>query len=207
MNKFQEAIKDLENGIKLYVNKMIEKSPKDMTYSAIIYSGGIEGYNIKLNGKIYENVPTIGGVCTVNETVKVLIPQNNYNNMIILKATNGSSDNKNIDNEINFNTLNNEIGNVQWIMSIDTTDTTTKEINMSLYRGIIVGLTYNNFTKYETYLKGLLEENDNKVIKTEPENNYYCIARFKTTASTIKIINVIKHLDTVPTIINVYGLK
>ena len=43
-------------------------------------------YTIELNGVEYSGIDTIGGTCIVNEIVRVMIPQGQYNNMFILKG-------------------------------------------------------------------------------------------------------------------------
>lgn len=89
MNKCETAIESLKNGIKVYVDNEIENIKADKTYIAVIvgiYSTDDNTYNINLNGTEYTNIPTSGGVCTVNETVQVRFPCGNSNNMYIDKA-------------------------------------------------------------------------------------------------------------------------
>ncbi|MBQ0112310.1 MAG: hypothetical protein KBT03_04185, partial [Bacteroidales bacterium] len=86
MNKDKIAYDELLKGIQNYVQKCVNDSGKDMTYTAVIKSVDSEGYTILLNGATYSGVKTIGGLCSANEVVNVLIPNGNYNNMIILKS-------------------------------------------------------------------------------------------------------------------------
>lgn len=92
MDRNKNAYEQLKNGISNYINEIVDKIGYDKTYSAIVKEVTNNGYTISLNNVLYYNVYTIGGTCTENEIVKVVIPQNNYNNMFILKGgTNGSS--------------------------------------------------------------------------------------------------------------------
>ena len=86
MDKESNAIQQLIKGIQIYVQKLLQDSPRDMTYTAVVQAENVEGYDIKMNGVVYTNVHTIGGTCTINEVVYVMLPQNNSNNMIILKG-------------------------------------------------------------------------------------------------------------------------
>ena len=72
MNKYESAIKALSDGIQRYVDDAVENVKADKTYTALvtgIYSADDNTYNIKLNGVDYQNVPTLGGVCFMNESV------------------------------------------------------------------------------------------------------------------------------------------
>jgi hypothetical protein len=88
MNKFDEAVNSLKEGIKIYVDKAIENIKADKTYTAIvtgIYSSDDNTYNIKLNGQEYNNIRTINNITfNINDIIFVLIPMGNYNNMIII---------------------------------------------------------------------------------------------------------------------------
>ena len=52
--------------------------------------GILTGKTIELNGVKYNGITTIGGTCSLNEMVRVMIPQGQYNNMFILKGGSGS---------------------------------------------------------------------------------------------------------------------
>lgn len=86
MNRDEIAYKKLLQGIQNYTQECLARCGYDKTYTAIITNIVPNGYTILLNGNIYNNVPTIGGTCVINETVKVVVPQNNYSNMFILKG-------------------------------------------------------------------------------------------------------------------------
>lgn len=87
MDKYTNAVEQLKYGIKDYVNKRLDDITCDKTYSALVVNKyNDNSYDIILNGVKYNKIKTIGGYCDVNEIVKVLVPQNNYNNMFILKA-------------------------------------------------------------------------------------------------------------------------
>ena len=68
----------MENGMKL--------SPYDRTYTAKVSGGNLQGgYDVSFNGVTYTGIKTLGGSCVANEIVKLIIPQNNYSQMFILK--------------------------------------------------------------------------------------------------------------------------
>lgn len=87
MDKNANAVEQLKTGIKTYIDKKADEIPCDKTFTALVTKVSSNGfYSISLNGVEYNNIRTIGGTCKVNESVKVLVPQNNYNNMFILKG-------------------------------------------------------------------------------------------------------------------------
>lgn len=86
MDKDKIAYEELLKGIQNYVKQCMDNIGYDKTYTAIIKSKNNNKYSIILQGIQYDDVKTIGGECYVNETVHVLIPNNNFSNMIILKG-------------------------------------------------------------------------------------------------------------------------
>ena len=87
--KDKNAYKQLLQGIQSYVNKCIAESNSDITTTARIVEIKNELYTVEINGVQYSGIDTIGGTCSVNEMVKVVIPQGQYNNMFILKGVSG----------------------------------------------------------------------------------------------------------------------
>ena len=84
-DKDKIAYEQLLQGIKSYVDKCLAEN-KEITTTAKIIEIDEDEYTIELNGVQYSGVSTIGGTCTINEMVKVMIPQGQYNNMFILKG-------------------------------------------------------------------------------------------------------------------------
>ena len=83
----KNAYDQLLQGVQSFVKKCVNESNRDITTTARIVSVQSDGsYNIDLNGVEYKNIDTIGGECALNEMVKVMIPQGQYNNMFILKG-------------------------------------------------------------------------------------------------------------------------
>ena len=83
----KNAYDQLLQGVQSFVKKCVNESNRDITTTARIISIQSDGsYNIDLNGVEYKNIDTIGGECTLNEMVRVVIPQGQYNNMFILKG-------------------------------------------------------------------------------------------------------------------------
>ena len=87
MEKDKIAYEQLLQGIQSYVNKCLEESNRDITTTGkiveVVEDGG---YTVEINGVQYSDIYTIGGKCTLNEIVRVVIPQGQYNNMFILKG-------------------------------------------------------------------------------------------------------------------------
>lgn len=87
MDKNERAKEQLQKAIISFVSKAIKNAPFDRTQTGYIKTVNTDNsYNVVLNGIEYQKIRTIGGKCVVNETIRVLIPQNNPNNMFILKA-------------------------------------------------------------------------------------------------------------------------
>lgn len=90
MEKDKIAYEQLLQGIQSYVNKCLEESNRDITTTGkiveVVEDGG---YTVEINGVQYSDIDTIGGECVLNEIVKVVIPQGQYNNMFILKGGSG----------------------------------------------------------------------------------------------------------------------
>ena len=90
MEKDKIAYEQLLQGIQSYVNKCLGESNRDITTTGkiveVVEDGG---YTVEINGVQYSDIYTIGGKCTLNEMVKVVIPQGQYNNMFILKGDKG----------------------------------------------------------------------------------------------------------------------
>ena len=92
MEKDKIAYEQLLQGIQSYVNKCLEESNRDITTTGkiveVVEDGG---YTVEINGVQYSDIDTIGGECALNEMVRVVIPQGQYNNMFILKGGSGGS--------------------------------------------------------------------------------------------------------------------
>lgn len=87
MEKDKIAYEQLLQGIQSYVNKCLEENNRDITTTGkiveVVEDGG---YTVEINGVQYSDIDTIGGECALNEMVRVVIPQGQYNNMFILKG-------------------------------------------------------------------------------------------------------------------------
>ena len=81
---------ELEKGILRYVDNSIENAPYTQVYTGLIKSSGVDGYTVNLNGVEYTNVPSKGTFLT-NDTVRVVVPNNQYSNMFILSDSTGGS--------------------------------------------------------------------------------------------------------------------
>ncbi len=90
MRKIEKYMDYLVDGIKAYVDNKINKANFDKTENGqIVAINSNSTYNVKVGKNIYTNVKTLGGICVLNEIVKVVSPQNQPSNMFISK--NGST--------------------------------------------------------------------------------------------------------------------
>ena len=86
MNKNQIAMQELQKGVDNAIKQAINNAPFDKTeIGKIVYVNSTDGtYNVELNKITYENIDTLNNMSfNINDMVKVMIPQNNYNNMFI----------------------------------------------------------------------------------------------------------------------------
>lgn len=87
MNENEQALSQLQQGIISYIDAKIDKMPFDITKSGVITKVNENGtYEVSINGVKYDKIKSIGGECKLNEAVNILIKQNNYNTMVILKS-------------------------------------------------------------------------------------------------------------------------
>lgn len=87
MDKEKKAYDELCKGIQIAVNSAVDKLPVTKISNAIVVAkDSVEGYNIKLDGILYNQVSAldIGKTFVANQVVVVVIPNGNYNNMFIL---------------------------------------------------------------------------------------------------------------------------
>lgn len=122
MNKYEEAVRQLQKGIETYVDKKISETKFDKTYIGIITAiTDNNTYSVNIKNVVYNNVPVAGNaVCKLNEIVKVLVPMSNFNNMFIINVNNDYV------NNINKPTINGVeiVGNLtQEDLHIKTIDT------------------------------------------------------------------------------------
>ena len=74
---------NLIRGTKNYTDNMINKAPFVDIRTARILASEIDGYTIFLDGVTYYRIPTLESGLSVNDTVKVVVKNKNYNNMFI----------------------------------------------------------------------------------------------------------------------------
>ena len=86
MDKNEIAVQELKKGIDNAIKQAINNAPFDKTeIGKIVYVNSTNGtYNVELNKITYENIDTLNKMSfIINDMVKIMIPQNNYNNMFI----------------------------------------------------------------------------------------------------------------------------
>lgn len=133
MNEQQKAYQKLIQGVQNYVKDMVDKY-SDKTYTGIIKAINTDGYTVMINGVQYPNIDTIGGSCTLNETVKVLVPQGNFSNMFILKAGNTSGSTVVTSGVTSVNGESGDVTiDVDDVGAVSETDVETTDIDFSTY--------------------------------------------------------------------------
>jgi len=85
MNYDDKALEVLSNSIKLTIQEYLANAPFDKTVEGrIVASLGNNLYTVQLNGNNY-NIKSYSGVTySVNNIVRITIPQNDYKNMYII---------------------------------------------------------------------------------------------------------------------------
>lgn len=78
-----EAIKGLLDGINYIVQQSINSAPFDKTYTGVIKSISGNTYTVAIGNIEYTNVRTSIGGLSVGNTVKIIVPQNQMNQMFI----------------------------------------------------------------------------------------------------------------------------
>lgn len=75
----------MEKGSIRYTDRQIEIAPYARIENGLIKAVTLDGYTVEINEKLYPNVLALNSVSlSVNNTVKVMIPNNQYSNMFIL---------------------------------------------------------------------------------------------------------------------------
>lgn len=103
--------------------------------------------------------------------------------------------------------------NLTWLIDIAHTDNASKEINMAEYKALLIRVLYNGFSQHVIYPKGILSTTHTKLINVEPLNDYYCIARITsdynntTGIAHIRLANMVRHLESIPATVSIYGVK
>ena len=76
---------ELEKGIYRYVDSAVDNASSTHIYTGLIIASTADGYTVRVGNTEYTNVGTLSETSHVaNDTVKVCIPNNQYNNMFIL---------------------------------------------------------------------------------------------------------------------------
>lgn len=115
-----------------FIGEQIKKSPYDKTYNGLIVSVDEHSfYSVLVGGITYQRVTAINGDYVINQSVKVIVPQGQYNLMYIVGSSTSSS---------KSNTCwRGEYSNIpslqgQWLR-IGRVPTVTLDINMVDYNG------------------------------------------------------------------------
>ena len=80
--EFKDAVNTLLSGFQGMIDKAIEAAPFDKTYRGRIVAVDGNKYSVQINGTIYTIKASAG--YAVGDGVNVLVPRNNWNNIILL---------------------------------------------------------------------------------------------------------------------------
>lgn len=87
-----KAMKSILEGVDYMIKKAIKDAPSDKIYVATVLEAKNNNlYKIQLKDKVYDNIPSLFQDIIQNEPVRVVVPQNNYNQMFILGKHNMDS--------------------------------------------------------------------------------------------------------------------
>lgn len=85
-------IKLITDTIDKFINEQIKKSPYDKTYNGLIVSVDEHSlYSVLVGGITYSRVSAINGDYSKNQSVKVIVPQGQFNLMYIVGSSTNSS--------------------------------------------------------------------------------------------------------------------
>lgn len=78
--------KDLIDSIKIIVQNFIKNAPYDKTYEGKIktINSSTNNYDVLINGNVYTLPIYISRTLTINQIVKVVVPQNQWSKAFIL---------------------------------------------------------------------------------------------------------------------------
>lgn len=84
MSDIRIATQALLQGMNYLIQEQISKAPIDKTFDAIISSVKEDNiYDVKVDNHIYTNIPSMFKGLSLNDTVKVKVPQGQYSQMYI----------------------------------------------------------------------------------------------------------------------------
>lgn len=85
MDKYKNVKYQIMQGIKQYVDIKIEKLSYDKSYVGMIsYINTDATCSLVVNNNTYTNVPLGFGSFQIGDTVRVIVPQNNWNDMFVV---------------------------------------------------------------------------------------------------------------------------
>lgn len=120
MSEISDAIQAMQEGILLAIDKKISEASFDKTYTGRIVSVISETkYKVLING--IEYTAKSNALFKLNDVVTIIVPQNNYSNMLIvpygitsdmtIPANGGNAD------TVNYHTVNSDVpSNLQYIL-------------------------------------------------------------------------------------------
>ena len=164
----KNVYQQLLEGITFYIDKVVSDNKEKTTTARIVSVQEDGSYTIDLEGKQYSNINTIGGTCAINEMVKVMIPQGQYNNMFILKGGSGSGEGS----SSGVISVNGKAGNVILTASDigalpNTTVIPTKTSELNNDSDFVVDTNYvqtdNNYTNTDKISVGTIKDKVDKI--------------------------------------------
>lgn len=84
-DKNTEAMKALLKGVETLIDSKLDNNITLILTGVVLSADrGEDTYTIAINGNEYKDVPTISDGIEMGQTVKVIVPQGQYNQMFIL---------------------------------------------------------------------------------------------------------------------------
>jgi flagellar capping protein FliD len=86
MNKDENAMRAILKGVSYLIDTAIQKAPFDKIVNGIIINKNDNTVDVIINGVSYINISSMVEMSnlSVNDTVKIMIPQNRMNKMFVL---------------------------------------------------------------------------------------------------------------------------
>ena len=168
---------ELEKGIYRYVDSSIDNAPYTQIFTSIVKSATATGYTVSIGGIDYTNVPATG-TASINETVRVVIPNGQYSNMFILsKSVSGGGSGGAVTSvnglvgDVYLTASGLGLGNVPNVTTNDQTPTyTIASANSNLSSGETVSTAFGKIEKAISSLISHLADTVAHITSTERTN-------------------------------------
>lgn len=150
MSDNKQATNSLLKGIQYLIKEEINKAPIDQTLTGVIKNVKEDNlYDVSIDGRLYNNIPSIFKGFTANNTVKIKVPQGQFSQMYISGKYN--MDVKGGSGEKNVTSVNGQVGDVIVVedknyihKQLSASDTWVINHNLEKFPSVIIVDSGNN---------------------------------------------------------------